>query len=388
MDGLRMPPRQRRAWLEIDLAAICHNVDVIRELVAPAGVAPVVKADAYGHGVEHVGPALANRADALCVATLDEAMALRARVPGRVLLLYPAPSNAAEDAVAAGIELTVMSAMDLRALQDATRPGAPTVAVHLCVETGMGRGGVPSDEVAELAADIAADPGLDLVGLWSHLATPEDPESSRAQVRRFEAATVALRAAGIVVPTRHIAASGGIFTHDAPSLDLVRPGLAIYGLLDDDLPIAIDARDAATQLRPAMSLKAHAVAFSDIPEGGTVGYGDRWRAERQSRIAILPVGYGDGYSRGSQPGAAALVRGSRRPLVGTISMDAVAVDVTDAPGIDHDDEFVLLGRQGPETITAGELARRRNTITWEVVSSMAQRLGRVYYPEAGSAHQD
>jgi alanine racemase len=198
----------------------------------------------------------------------------------------------------------------------------------------------------------------------------------------------ALYEAGIPVPPRHIAASGGIFTHDEPSLDLVRPGLAVYGLLDAGLPIAPDAVEAAAALRPAMSLKARAIAFSDVPIGGTVGYGGTWRAERESRIAVLPVGYGDGYLRGAQPRSSVLVRGRRVPLVGPVSMDAVTADVTDVPGLDHGDEFVLLGRQGPEVISAGDLARLRNTIAWEVLTSMAQRLDRVYHPQAGTAESD
>ena len=262
------------------------------------------------------------------------------------------------------------------------------MALQLCVESGMNRGGMLPDEVVSVAAEAAADPRFHIAGLWSHLATPEEPASALAQVRRFEAATEALRGAGVAVPPRHIAASGGIFTQDTPALDMVRPGLAIYGLLDEGLPIAGDAVDAAAALRPAMSLKTRAVAFSEVPAGGTVGYGDSWTAGRPSRVAILPVGYGDGYLRGAQGGAAAIVRGLRRPLVGRISMDAVAVDVTDEPGVSYDDEFVLLGSQGDESISAWELARLRNTIAWEVLSSMAQRLGRVYYPSAGTAHSD
>jgi alanine racemase len=136
-----------------------------------------------------------------------------------------------------------------------------------------------------------------------------------------------------------------------------------------------------------MTLKACPVAFSNVPVGATVGYGGTWRAERPSRVAILPLGYADGYLRGSQPGSSALVNGRRRPLVGIISMDAVAVDVTDDAAVDYGTEFVLLGRQGAETISAAELARRRNTIAWEVLSSMAQRLERVYHREAGEAPQ-
>jgi alanine racemase len=146
--------------------------------------------------------------------------------------------------------------------------------------------------------------------------------------------------------------------------------------------------EAAADLRPAMSLKAHPIAFSRVPEGGTVGYGGTWQADRPSRIAVLPVGYGDGYLRSSQPGGVVLVRGSRLPLVGRVSMDAVTVDVTDLEDLDYEEEFVLLGSQGSESITAGELARRRNTIAWEVLTSMAQRLARVYHPTAGTTDSD
>jgi len=385
--SISLSPR-RGAWLEIDLAALRHNVGVIRTVVGSAAVAPVVKANAYGHGIDRVGPALAPVSDALCVATLDEAAALRPLVEGRILLLYPVPAEAAVDAVMAGVELVVMSATDLAAIRAALRPGSAPVRVHLGIDTGMGRGGLRPEEVPTVAADAVADPGIELTGLWTHLHSPEDPPSSDAQILRFEAAVAALHEAGIPVPPRHIAASGGIFTHDEPSLDLVRPGLAVYGLLDAGLPIAPDAIEAAAALRPAMSLKARAIAFSDVPIGGTVGYGGTWRAQRESRIAVLPVGYGDGFLRGAQPRSSVLVRGRRVPLVGRVSMDAVTADVTDVPGLDHGDEFVLLGRQGSEVISAGDLARLRNTIAWEVFTSMAQRLDRVYHPQAGTAESD
>jgi alanine racemase len=280
-----------------------------------------------------------------------------------------------------------MSAADLTAIREAISPDATPVRVHLGVETGMGRGGLPPETVAGVAGAARADRHIELAGLWTHLHSPEDPPSSDAQILRFEAAVTALHEAGIPVPPRHIAASGGIFAGDEPSLDLVRPGIAVYGVLDADLPIAADAAAAAARLRPAMSAHARAVAFSDVPVGGTVGYGGTWRAERPSRIAVLPVGYGDGYLRASQPGAVALVRGERRPIVGRVSMDAVTVDVTDLPGLDYAEAFVLMGSQGPASVSVGELARRRNTIAWEVLTSMAQRFDRVYHPLAGIAER-
>ena len=379
---------RRGAWLEIDLDAIRQNIGLIRSVVGDAAVAQVVKAEAYGHGMVAVSRAIEPVIDAFCVATLDEAIALRPEVSGRIIMLYPVPHPAVPEALELDIELPIMSAADLEAIQAAAGDGRPPVRIHLAVETGMGRGGVPPENVVAVAAATHADPRLELAGLWSHLHSPEDPPTSDGQLLRFDIATTALREARIPVPPRHAAASGGIFTGDEPALDFVRPGIASYGVLDDGLPLAPDAVEAARQLRPAMSLKARPIAFSRVPEGGTVGYGGTWRAERPSRIAVLPVGYGDGYLRSTQPGAEVLVRGRRRPLVGRVSMDAVTVDVTDLPGLGYEEEFVLLGSQGSESISVGELARRRNTIAWEVLTSMAQRLARVYHPTAGTTDKD
>ena len=379
---------RRAAWLDIDLDAIIANLGLIRGVVDGARLAPVVKADAYGHGMVEVGRTIASLVDGLCVATLDEALRLRAHVAGRIIMLYPVPPPALPEAIAAGIELPVLSAVDLTAIRAATRRDGPPARVHIGVETGMGRGGLPPDQVVAVAAEAQADPAVELAGLWSHLHSPEDPPTSDAQLLRFELAVTALQEAGIPVPPRHSAASGGIFAGDEPALDLVRPGVATYGVLDESLPVAPDARAAAAALRPAMSLVARPVAFSDVPVGGTVGYGGTWRAERPTRVAVLPVGYGDGYLRGSQPGAEALVRGRRVPLVGRISMDAVTADVTDLPSLGYDEEFVLLGTQGDERISAGDLARRRNTIAWEVLTTMAGRLARVYHRSTGTTGVD
>jgi alanine racemase len=376
---------RRGAWLDIDLAAISHNIGLIRSVVGDAAVAQVVKAEAYGHGMVPVSRAIEPVVDAFCVATLDEAIELRPNVRKPIIMLYPVPHAAVPDALELDIELPVMSAADFEAIQSATSTEHLPVRIHLGVETGMGRGGLQPENVVAVAAAAHADPRFELAGLWSHLHSPEDPPTSDGQLLRFDIAATALREARIPVPPRHAAASGGIFTGDEPALDFVRPGVASYGVLDDGLPLAPDAVDAAQQLRPAMSLKARPIAFSRVPEGGTVGYGGTWTAQRPSRIAVLPVGYGDGYLRSSQPGAEVLVRGRRLPLVGRVSMDAVTVDVTDLPGLDYAEEFVLLGSQGDETITAGELARRRNTIAWEVLTSMARRLARVYHPSAGTA---
>jgi alanine racemase len=374
-------PHRRSAWLDVDLGAIRHNLRVIGQLAGRARIAPVVKADAYGHGCEAVVGALVDSVDVFCVATLDEALLVRGLAPRtRVLLLYPAPADGLAEAAAADIELTLMSRADLEAVRHVEVRHDRRILVHLCIETGMGRGGLSPAELHGVAEATATDPRLTVVGMWSHLSAPEDAEACRRQVERFDAAAEAMAGAGRPPPPRHLAATGGLFAGTAPSLDMVRVGLALYGVLDGRLPLAEPARGAAAQLRPALSLTARPVAISEIPVGEGVGYGSLWRAERPSRVAILPVGYADGYLRGAQPGAQAIVRGRRMPLVGAISMDALAVDVTPMPDVGLGDDFVLLGRQGDEIIDVGELARARNTIAWEVLSSMAPRLARVYHP--------
>jgi alanine racemase len=385
--GVRATPSRRAAWLEVDLGAIVANIETIRGVVGRGvRVAPVVKADAYGHGLAPVARALADVADAFCVATLDEGLALRAAgIRGRILVLYPVPPDAVEEAIRADLEPTVMGMRDADAVAraasaraDGASPGAG-IRVQLAIETGMHRGGVPPAEAVAVARRLLAVPGVAIAGTWTHHCCPEVPATAAAQDARFEAALTALEAAGVDPGERHAASSGGIFAATGPYHDLVRPGLAAYGLLGEGLPLPEGTAQAAARLRPALALKARAVAFNDVAEGATVGYGASWRARRASRIATLPVGYGDGYSRATQPGATALVRGRRVPLVGIISMDAIGVDVTGVADVGVDDDFVLLGAQGDERIEVSDLARARNTIAWEVLSAMAARLDRVYH---------
>jgi alanine racemase len=215
--------------------------------------------------------------------------------------------------------------------------------------------------------------------MWSHLASPEDADATAAAVTAFERATSLLSDAGIPVPSRHLAATGGLFTERAPILDGVRLGLALYGVTPLDLPMPPRARAFADRLRPAMALKARPLRIERFSAGTPVGYSGAWRTPRESVIATLPVGYGDALPRSTWPGAEALVRSQRVPLVGNVAMDAVMADVTDVAGIQMEDEFVLLGEQGRQKIDVYELARARNTIPWEVLTCMSHRIPRVYH---------
>ena len=384
-----LPPLPRTAWLEIDLEALADNLATLRELAGPGvPVRPVVKADAYGHGAVPVALALeGSGADGFCVAAVDEALELRgAGVRGPILVLYPVPAAWVVEAARLGISV---AGGDLRALGETARAAAAlatgqTLGVHLEVETGLGRGGLAGADLVAAARLVADAPGLSLAGLWTHFQAVEDAAGTAAQVGRFDAAAAEIAAAGIELPARHVAASAALMIDDTIAYDGVRPGLAVYGLVPDEID-GMAAIVPAGRFRPVMSLVARAVRVADLPAGSGISYGPTFRTARPSRIATLPLGYGDGWSRTLSNRAGALVRGRRVPLVGNVAMDAVMVDVTDVPGppVDLGDEFVLIGRSGDERITVEDVARLRTTNTWEVVTDMSRRLPRVYHATSG-----
>jgi alanine racemase len=252
--------------------------------------------------------------------------------------------------------------------------GGP-LRVHVEVDTGMTRGGLAPADTPAAVARLAGTPGVLLEGLWTHLSTPEDPALAGAQVGAFGGAARVVESTGIAVPVRHVATSGSALLRTAPGYDLVRIGVAAYGIVPDGFrgPAGDDHG-----LTPALSLRAHPVRIEEVARGTRVGYGGDWRAAHPSVIATVPVGYADGYARSSWPGAEALVRGRRVPIVGRVSMDAVTIDVTDVPGVSREDVVVLIGSQGDERIGAQDLATLRRTISWEVVSTLSARLARVY----------
>ena len=392
-----LPPLLRSAWLEIDLDALTGNLAALREATGEGvRVEAVVKADAYGHGAVPVARTLESAgADGLAVATLDEAIELRAAGIGLpILVLYPIPVDGVGEAVARGVALTLgagePSASILAAAGDLVRDGSPLV-VHVEIDTGLGRGGVAPEVAADTIERVRSARGVRLAGVWSHLAAAERPPSVRDQDATFRAALAPLADAvawgsdGRAVE-RHLAGSGGILGDGASRWDAIRPGLSLYGLI----PAGVDAgpgRDAAmARIRPVLSLHARPVRIAELPPGHGVSYGPSFVTTRPSRIATLPVGYGDGWHRFLSDRAFALVRGVRVPLVGRVAMDAVMADVTDVPGtpIHADDEFVLIGTQGTLRITADELAAVGGTISHEVITPMSRRLARVY-DAAGSA---
>ncbi len=394
-----LPALGRTAWLEIDLGALVANLEILRQGAGPGVRAePVVKADAYGHGALPVSLALeAAGADGLSVATFDEAVELReGGVTLPILVLYPIPETSVEEAMRLGVATALGPGLLCERILTAAEaasdgdPGLGPLVVHLEVETGLGRGGVLPGEVRAALARIAAARGVRLEGIWTHFAAADDPASRSGQDGRFEAMLASL---GDDVPAgadgtplrRHIGGSGTVVVGDVRRWDAARLGLALYGLLPDGLEASPEYAVLAAGLRPVMEVRARPVRVEVLPAGHGVSYGPSWRASRPSRIATLPIGYADGWRRFLTDRSEALVRGVRVPLVGRVAMDGIMADVTDVPGapVTEDDEFVLLGAQGDERITAPELARTGTTITHEVLAGMSRRLARVYH-SAGS----
>jgi alanine racemase len=395
-----MPPLPKTAWLEIDLDALVSNVRLLRTLLPPGvRIEPVIKADAYGHGAVAVARALvADGAASVGVATFDEALELRqAGITVPIVILFPIPAELAPAALHYCMSITVgdrlLLARTLAALESApesaSAAGADTsgttrLAIHIEVETGLGRGGVQPEDVASVAAAIEASPRARLIGLWSHLQAADDAGITAGQDGRFEVAAGLLEDAGVHLPARHLAASGGLLAATAGTYDVVRAGLAQYGIVPDGLVVAGKNAAVAAGLKPVMSLRARPVRVAWLEAGTGVSYGPTFTTSRRSCIATIPVGYADGFPRSLSNKAQLLVRGVRVPQVGNVAMDAIMVDVTDVPGpeVTIDDEFTLIGEQGGERISAIEVARWGNTISYEVVTAMSGRLPRVYYAAA------
>lgn len=366
---------RHRAWIEVDHDAIRHNLALLRGLVGPgAAVMGVVKANAYGHGDVPVARTLVDAGvERLAVATLTEGLVLReAGIEVPVLVLWGIGEPEAEPLVAAGLEAIVYRPEDVTLIGDAAARAGRHASVHLKVDTGLGRQGIEPEAAVDLAVTVTRHRGLALAGTFTHLAVPgDDVAYTDMQLLRFARALDGMRSAGIDPGLVHASASGGILA-GAGTFDAVRPGIALYGLL----PAGGTERDPG--LRPALSLRALPLRIFDLAAGDAIGYGLRFRARRATRIATLPLGYGDGWPRSHINNGWALVRGVRVPMVGAVSMDGITVDVGEVPDVTYDDEFVLIGEQMGARITADEVAAERRTINYEVTTALRRRLPRLH----------
>ena len=367
------------AWIEIDTDALANNARVLRRAIpSETRLGVLVKANGYGHGMAVAArAALAGGADMLMVATPDEGLALRAAEPdAEILVAYPIPSDGIAEAIGARLQASVGGIESARRTLAAAEAVGGTLRLHVEVDSGMGRGGVAPGDLPAVVRSIDASPAAELVGIWTHLANGMEIEPSRRQIETYEAALAAVAATGRALPARHVAASEGLFVETSPPYDLVRIGLAYYGSLGAGIDATPAMAALAAELRPAMTVAARPVRLEDVAAGTPLGYGSEFTTTRASRIATLPIGYADGWTRRYWPGAGALVRGRRVPLIGRVSMDSVCADVTDVDGVTADDVFVLLGAQGDLRITVEELALLRGTVANEVFCDFGPRLAR------------
>ncbi|HET6381727.1 MAG TPA: alanine racemase [candidate division Zixibacteria bacterium] len=367
---------RHRAWVEIDHAALRHNLARLRQLAGPERqVIAVVKANAYGHGAVPVARTLLDAgAERLAVATLDEALELReAGIAAPILVLWALDEPQAGPAIAAGLEPIVYEPRGMRLVEDAAAAAGRRASVHLKVDSGLGRQGAEPELAIELAARIARSPHLHLAGTFSHLAVPgEDDAYTEVQLLRLARVLDAMRSAGIDPGLVHVSATGGILARAGTFADAIRPGLGLYGMV----PSWTDAAEHG--LRPVLSLRALPLRIFDLAAGEPIGYGLRFRAQRATRIATLGIGYGDGWPRAHANNGRVLVRGSYAPIVGAVSMDGITVDVGQIDDVTYDDEFVLIGEQNGARITAEEVAAERRTINYEVTTALRDRLPRIH----------
>jgi len=375
----------RPAWAEVDLGAIRANAALLSNLVAPAELCAVVKAWGYGHGpVEVAEAALEGGATWLAVALVEEGAQLRAAGIDAPILLLSEPSlDAMGEVVRARLTATVYTAAGIEALGQAAmvhgRRSDP-IAVHLKVDTGMHRVGASPDVALTLARSVVAYRALALEGLWTHFAVADETEHEATgnQLALFRATAERLAEDGIEPRLLHAANTAGALFHPASRLDLVRCGIALYGLA----PAAdlID-RTPCTALQPALSLAAHVSHTKTVAAGERLSYGLRYLVTTPSVVATIPLGYADGVTRRlSSTGGQVLIGGRRYPIAGTVTMDQILVDCGPGSDVAAGDTAVLLGRQGDDAITAWEWAGRVDTIAYEVVCGVTSRVPRVYRP--------
>jgi alanine racemase len=363
-----------RATARIDHGAVAANCARLKATLGEAELCAVVKADGYGHGADGcAAAALDGGATRLAVATAGEAEKVGRRFQHVPLLTMGAlTAEEVETVISAGSELTLWREDFRRLLADRARAHGHRARVHVKYDSGMGRlGSRDAGEVVELARACAADPDLELAGVWTHFATADelgDPYFDQ-QLDRFEAVARAVKAErpeAIV----HAANSAAVLRDRRSHFEMARCGVAIYGL--DPFQ-----RDPAEQgLRPALTLRSHVADVKRFPAGASAGYGRRWKAPHDTWVGVIPLGYGDGVRRALTNNADVLVRGRRRPLVGTVSMDNITIDLGPETEIEPGDEAVLIGRQDEEQILAEEVAQRLETINYEVTCAISARVPR------------
>lgn len=361
-----------RCWAEIDREALRHNAGVAREKAGPSvDLLAVVKANAYGHGLEPVAEALAEEVDLFGVANLEEAARIRSAIAQPVMIMGPALPSEVAPIASAGFIPSISTAEEAEAFAKYGTPRRP-VEVNFKIDTGMGRMGAPEKNAVELFRKVSAFSGLKVHSVSTHLPVSDEDESfTRTQLRTFGDLLKQLRTEVPGDYKAHALQTLGTLAFSEEPFEIVRPGILFYGIS----PRA----EFQSLLRPAMTWKTRIALIRQMPEGHGISYGRTFITPKPMRVATLSAGYADGYPRHlSNRGASVLVRGKRCPLLGRVTMDLMVVNVTDLPEASVGDEVVLMGRQGEAEIACAELAERAGTITWEITTRVGSRVKLVY----------
>jgi alanine racemase len=372
---------QRATVAQIDLNAFKHNLGKIRSLLdQKVKIMAVVKANAYGHGaIPCAQAALDAGADWLGVAILEEGVELRySGIDAPILVMGGIFPDEAKNLIQYGLSTGVSDYSLARELSSQAEKLGKTVGVHLKVDTGMGRLGMPPDKLPGFMEEMQSLKNIRVEGIFTHLSSADeaDPEFTLGQLDRLSQSIDSLKSKSIKVPMMHAANSSAILNFPASHLDMVRPGIALYGTLG--LSAKSSNPNTSPELKQVMQWKTKILQISKLPKGTPLSYNRQFTTKRDSVIAVLPVGYGDGLNRRLSNNMEVLVKGKRAPQVGTICMDLSLIDVTDIEGVQCQDEVVLFGQQENEIITVDEMAERCGTISYEILCNVSERVPRVY----------
>lgn len=369
-----------RAWAEVNLDNIAHNVKEIRKITdKKAEIMGVVKADAYGHGVKEVARTLLeNGVTRLAVSMLDEAIQLRQEgIDVPILTLSYTDPRRAEEIILNDVTQTVFSHDVAEALSDAAVRLNRNVKIHIKIDTGMTRVGfMPGYSAVKNVVQISKLPKIIIEGLFTHFASADETDKSYTYVQfeRFMSIVSELNRVGIYIPVKHVCNSAGLIDLPEMHLSMVRPGIALYGLYPSD-----EVDKTKVDLKPAMTLKANVILVKDVEKDTCISYGRIFKTSHNSKIATIPIGYADGYTRLLTNKGRVLVNGQFAPIVGKICMDQCMIDITGIDGhVNVGDEVVLFGRQNDSEIKVEDLAKSIGTINYEVVCIIGKRIPRVY----------
>jgi alanine racemase len=374
------PTGRRPTWAEIDLNALAANFHIVRDRVGPkVSIMAVVKANAYGHGAVECGRRLeAEGADWLGVALPEEGIELRNTGITKPILCLAGFWRGQANACIAYKLVPVVYRLDMiESLDRAAGERGIIADVHVKVDTGMGRLGIRFDEVLEFAVALDKFRNIRVDGVMTHFAAADEPSCgplTKDQIERFENALAAFREHGFRPTYHHLANSAGIFAQPAAWGNLVRPGGVLYGLWRDILAPA----DRGVNFQPVMSLHSRITLLKWVPQGETVGYGCTFEASTKTLVATIPIGYDDGYMRALSNRGHAIIRGVYATVIGRISMDLTLIDVTSVPGVQLNDEVILMGHDGGLSVTAEELGKTAGTLSYEVTCGLGQRVPRIF----------